>query len=35
MIDLGVLDSFGVVKHSLEDGVSLGSMLLTTEAAII
>ncbi|CAK65331.1 unnamed protein product (macronuclear) [Paramecium tetraurelia] len=35
MIDLGVIDSFAVVKHSLLDGVSLGSMLLSTEAAIV
>lgn len=32
---MGVIDSFGVVKHSLSDGISLGSMLLTTEAAIV
>lgn len=35
MIDLGVIDSFAVVKHSLLDGISLGSMLLSTEAAIV
>lgn len=35
MIDLGVVDSFKVIKQALEDGVSLGSMLLTTEVAII
>lgn len=35
MIDLGVIDSFNVIKHSLTDGISLGSMLLTTEVAIV
>ncbi|KAM3140584.1 hypothetical protein pb186bvf_007396 [Paramecium bursaria] len=34
MIDQGVIDSFQVVSQALEDGVSLGSMLLTTDVAI-
>lgn len=35
MIKLGVVDSYLVIKHALEDGVGLGSMLLTTDVSIV
>lgn len=35
LLQLGVVDSLQVVKTSLEDGVSLGCMLLSTDVAII
>ena len=35
MVKAGVIDSFNVVRTALEDGISTGSLILTTDVAII
>lgn len=35
MIEEGIVDSFPIVKSALLDGISVGSLVLTTEAALI
>lgn len=35
MIRMGVVDSYLVVKQALDDGVSLGCMLLSTDVSIV
>jgi chaperonin GroEL (HSP60 family) len=35
MVAQGVVDSYHVVKTALLDGISVGSMVLTTEAVIV
>ena len=35
MVDMGVIDSYNVVKQSLINGINLGSMLLSCELALV
>ncbi len=35
MVEDGIIDSFQVIKTIIEDGISTGALLLTTESVII
>lgn len=35
MIEDGIIDSFQVIKTIIEDGISTGALLLTTESVVL